>query len=194
MTTTTNIRVARTYWVQMRDESGFGEKVALQIDPGTEIDQDAAAVAAAEQAIRDWVSDGDWGSDGARVQVGYVLSDAEYVWPEEWIEVEIEPDHAALIRAASGDPQRESCGDDPDDHDWTAEGEGGCSENPGVFGHGGTTMSFSTHCRRCGLHRCVTALGSQRNPGDHDTVEYRWLSNDEIAAHVRDGEMEASIK
>jgi hypothetical protein len=94
--------------------------------------------------------------------------------------VEIDPDHSSLICAAVRDAGRhmdDCCGDDPDDHDWTSEGEGGCRENPGVWSHGGTTMIFSSHCRKCGLHRTETSLGSQRNPGEHDTTEYSMPSH-----------------
>jgi hypothetical protein len=70
-----------------------------------------------------------------------------------------------LIAAAGGDT---SC-----DHDWSAEGEGGCSENPGVWSTGGTSMVFHTHCTHCGLIRIERSTGSQRNPGEHDTVEYQ---------------------
>ncbi len=33
-------------------------------------------------------------------------------------------------------------------------------------------MSFATHCRKCGLHRHEHSTGSQKNPGEHDTVSY----------------------
>jgi hypothetical protein len=71
------------------------------------------------------------------------------------------------------------CGDSPDDHDWTAEGEGGCDENPGVWSTGGTSMMFRTHCRACGLRRTEHTTGYQRNPGDHDTVEYEAAADGE---------------
>lgn len=194
---------------------------------------------AAKEAAVDWMRDGEWGNDGARVSVsiryygpprfragtgdgievhtdcgwGYVttdsesgLSDAEWrgkgdsdlrtlvsdvaplvamaaliaaipdgaqdaeVLAEETIEVEIEPDHAAKIKEATG--HAEICGTDPDDHDWTSEGEGGLDENPGVWATGGTSIRFESHCRACGLHRTEYVTGSQRNPDDHDTTEY----------------------
>ena len=63
--------------------------------------------------------------------------------------------------------------DCPDgEHDWTAEGEGGCAENPGVWSHGGTAMSVGHHCRTCGLSRTVRTFGVQRNPHQCDRVEY----------------------
>lgn len=196
-----------------------------------------------EEACEEWVRGGDWGPEGARVEVSWTLSservvgwtakiaingvgpesvgtvtvhdedrtdvtflgdgpaeqdladaiDAGYLAGEETLDdgityhwhvledtqedteeeveidsdycaVEVEPDHEGLIRAAGGDPD---C-----DHDWTAEGEGGCLENPGVWSHGGTAMSFTTHCRRCGLQRYEYHTGSQCNPGEHDTVTY----------------------
>ena len=79
------------------------------------------------------------------------------------------PDHESLIHKVMGDA---GCGDDPDDHLWTTEDEGGCTENPGVWSLGGTTMQFASHCERCGLRRTEITLGSQRNPGETDSVEY----------------------
>ena len=34
-------------------------------------------------------------------------------------------------------------------------------------------MCFASHCRKCGLHKSERTTGSRRNPGEHDTVEYR---------------------
>lgn len=59
-------------------------------------------------------------------------------------------------------------------HSWTAEGMGGCKENPGVWSLGGTTLRFSRRCVHCGLERHVTTYGAQgRNPSERkDLVEY----------------------
>lgn len=72
------------------------------------------------------------------------------------------PNEAALIKDAGGDVDCE--------HIWTAEGEGGCTENPGVWSTGGTSLVFKTHCLNCGLQRTEWFAGFQRNPGEHDTV------------------------
>lgn len=139
------------------------------------------AVAEAGSECEDWCKGGDWGTDGASIDVGWTLyqgedEDGDPIEVESGnVTVEIEPDHEALIRKAAG---RDGCGTDPDDHDWTSEGEGGCRENPGVWSHGGTRMSFASHCRTCGLRRREMHCGSQRNPGEHDTIAYempeRW--------------------
>ncbi len=118
-----------------------------------------------EDEIEEWVNGGEWGTDGASVAVWWTLTDGDGDEADSGSHtVEVEPDHVALIRAAGGDPD---C-----DHEWTSEGEGGCDENPGVWSHGGTAMTFASHCRICGLHRVEHATGSQRNPGEHDTVTY----------------------
>lgn len=57
-------------------------------------------------------------------------------------------------------------------HDWTSEGEGGCDENPGVWSLGGTAMSFSSHCRHCGVRRVEYDPGCQRNHGEFREVRY----------------------
>ena len=141
----------RTY--EYREEGGHTETVDAD-------DMDEAVEMAAELC-----RGGEWGDEGASVSVWVTEYDAtgEETDSRSLI-VEIEPDHDAMIRRAGGDPD---C-----DHDWTSEGEGGCDQNPGVWSTGGTSMSFASHCRTCGLHRTEYTCGSQRNPGEHDTVEY----------------------
>lgn len=170
MTSTIEIRDAREYTVNMRDESGGQEERTITVGPGTEAEQDAQAMREAQEETESWVRECDeYGDEGASVRAWFALEDDESEWPEKSIEVEIEPNHEALIRAAMGD---EGCGLNPDDHDWTAEGEGGLTENPGVWAGSGTSMTFRTHCTTCGLQRREVSTGSQRNPGEHDTVEY----------------------
>jgi hypothetical protein len=143
-----------TYYLLMRDDGGAEETVELDTD-----DLDVI-----EQECRDWAEGGDWGDDGASVSVYWRLTDED---GEEintcGVTVEIEPNHDALIRAG---------GDIRCDHEWTREGEGGCDENPGVWSTGGTSMMFRSHCVHCGLIRTEHITGSQRNPGEHDTVTY----------------------
>lgn len=126
---------------------------------------DAETMADALEEAVDLCQSGEWGTDGASIEITVIESDTDGVEIDrEYLTVEIEPDHDALIRAAGGDT---GC-----DHDWTSEGEDGCRENPGVWSTGGTGISISSHCRRCGLRRTEHLCGAQRNPGDHDTVEY----------------------
>ena len=150
---------------------------------------DAADMSAAKERAEGWMREGEWGDDGARVTctVTPIETDGEEGESAE-IEVEIEPDHASKIKNAAGGAN--ICGTDPDDHDWTSDGEGGCRENPGVFSRGGTTMTFDSHCRRCGLHRHSATPGSQRNPDDHDTVFYEMLDDETISAHRAAGDMD----
>jgi len=113
----------------------------------------------------DWCSAGEWGDHGASIPIHWTLYDErKYEVGSGSIEVNIEPNHEALIAAAGGDADCE--------HDWTSENEGGCDENPGVWSTGGTSMVFVEHCRKCNLRRIKNITGSQRNPGEHDTVKY----------------------
>lgn len=174
-----------TYALDMDDDGGSDEQLVI------EADHTADAVQEAESECEAWARDGDWGHDGAVVIVSYTLKDELGLTVAHGrCVVEIEPDHEYLIRHADGSPQRESCGDAPDDHDWTGDGEGGCAENPGVWSTGGTVIVVAEHCRRCGLHRTARSTGPQRNPDEHDTVEYMWLNEAEVAAHVRGGTMD----
>ena len=119
---------------------------------------------ALEQA-EEMCKDGEWGDEGALISVWVeeVDEDGKQIDRED-IEVSIEPDHEEMIRKAGGDTD---C-----DHEWNSEGEGGCTENPGVWSRGGTTLVFKSHCTKCGLKRTEVSYGSQRNPGQADTVEY----------------------
>lgn len=174
-----------TYTLHMRDEGGSTETATIEADAL------AGAVAQVDAECRSWVEDGSWGDDGASVQVWWTLhDDAGDEVADGSSEVEIEPTHDALIRDAGGDTACE--------HEWTAEGEGGCRENPGVWSVGGTAMTFRAHCRLCGLIRIERSTGSQRNPGEHDTVQYQqpehWCaecqSDDEECACHRKAEAE----
>jgi len=158
------IRTERQYRVEISDDGGSSETEDTMIPEGTESEQDAAAEEWARESAEDWAREGEWGEGGAVVRVYYVLDDEDSEWPRDSVDVEIEPDHAALIRAVGGDTECE--------HEWSSEGEGGCSENPGVWSTGGTSLVISEHCESCGLRRTRHLPGSQRNPGEHDTVEY----------------------
>lgn len=156
-------RPAPIYTLTLRDDSGSTEAIEFVGEEPTS--------GQISDACEEWVSDGDWGDDGASVDVGWTVTDEDGDEVDSgWEAVEVEANHEVLISAADRDDR--GCGSDPDDHDWTSEGEGGCSENPGVWSTGGTSMVFYSHCRKCGLHRVEGHAGSQRNPGEHDTVEY----------------------
>jgi hypothetical protein len=121
------------------------------------------------EAAEEYVEGGDWGNEGACIKVrvwrvGIDENGKDSLVEEDFHEIDVEPDTDSMIAAAGGDAD---C-----DHDWTAEGEGGLRENPGVWSTGGTAMVFHTHCTKCGLHRKEYDTGSQRNPGEHDTVEF----------------------
>jgi len=176
------IRAERIYTVEMEEDCGGSDTTEITVEAGAEDEQDRRAKELAVDAVTEWVRGGDYGEDGASVDAWYTLSDEDYAFPRAKVVVEIEPDHLNLIRRAVTEARGSDadggdyCGDDPDNHDWTSEGHGGCDENPGVWSTGGTSMSFEAHCTRCGLRRDETATGSQRNPGEHDTVSYRMES------------------
>jgi hypothetical protein len=117
---------------------------------------------ALEQA-RDLLGNGDWGQHdedfagccaGASVNV---LDDAGEQVDTHYIEIEIMPDEPTCEAAP--------------DHDWQPD-SGGCRENPGVWSTGGTSMRYIDHCSHCGMRRTRDDTGSQRNPGESDTVRY----------------------
>lgn len=159
----------KTYSLEMNDGASW-ETQTFADEPTTE---------QCEEACQEWVKGGEWGDDGASISARWTLTDADGDEIDSGsVTVEIEPDHSAQIRAALGDKWHNAtqhercCGDSPDDHDWTSEGEGGLDSNPGVWSTGGTSLSIADHCRTCGLHRSRHLTGSQRNPGEHDTTRY----------------------
>lgn len=171
----TQIRPEREYTIEVRCTDDGGEDTLIFTVPAGTVDQqDTDARAYAAEMVEEWVREGAWGDDGTIVAVTYRLVDDDAEWDEVGLSVEIEPAHDLLIHYAVAASARrdESCGDDPADHDWTADGEGGCDQNPGVWSTGGTAMQYSTHCTRCGLHRVEYTTGAQHNPGGHDRVEY----------------------
>jgi hypothetical protein len=56
---------------------------------------------------------------------------------------------------------------DPDGHKWTREG---CGD--GMWSLGGTAFEFQKRCRLCGIVEFRTEYGSQRSPGECDSVCY----------------------
>lgn len=146
---------------EIRDDSGWRETIT------------AESMDEALELAEEMMQEGDWGDDGAAVDVwvSELDEDGDEVRTET-ITVDIGPRHDRLIRAAAGSEVDRICGTSPEDHDWTSEGEGGCSENPGVWSTGGTSLVARSHCRRCGLRRTIRVTGSQRNPGEHNTTEY----------------------
>lgn len=143
------------YTLEMRDDSGAEETVEI-------FDRERSTI---RDECESWVNQGDWGIEGASVDVVWTICDADGNEVDTGCHtVDVEPDHDALILLAGGDV---GC-----DHEWSSEGEGGCDENPGVWSTGGTSMTFRSHCIHCGIIRTEHHTGSQRNPGEHDTVEY----------------------
>jgi len=143
------------------------------------------AINIAEEMWREY----DWGDKGALIPLRVrELNDRNKIVCSEHVDVYIAPNHARLISNAAGCGK--VCGYNPNDHDWTREGEGGADDNPGVWFTGGTSMVFESHCRRCGLHRTEYFTGTQRSPSECNTVKYRMLNNLEMERHMINGTMQ----
>lgn len=112
-----------------------------------------------EDAARDLWGRADYGDGDYRVTVNWEVTDAAGK----------EIDSGSFV--VEGHTEEPEC-PEADEHEWTSEHEGGCSENPGVWSTGGTSMKFVSHCCHCGMKRTVRSTGSQRNPGECDTTEY----------------------
>lgn len=172
------------FFLEIRDECDGSDRIYFYEKPSREEIGDCC---------EDWVKDGEWGENGARINVYWDL----YNKNGELLnigtnEVDIEPNHEFLIKEVAY--PYEVCGFDPEDHEWTSEGEGGCDENPGVWSVGGTGLVFKFHCRKCGLSREEYKTGSQYNPGEHDTVKYDMLDEEQINRLIEIGAMDERVE
>jgi hypothetical protein len=154
------------YTLEMRDDQ-CGETKQI------EAENLKAAIERAKLETTEWVEGGDWGYDGASIDARWTLTDQSgEELASDSITVEIAPDEESLMKDAGAD--------DDCDHEFisTVEVEGGLKKNPGVWSTGGTSMVLKSHCKFCGLMRTERHTGSQRNPEEHDTVEFE-MPNDE---------------
>jgi len=156
------------YYYEIQWENGWRDTV--------EADSLAEAVSLAEEMTRE----GEWGDHGARVRVTVTGDDDANADQSEELDVEIPPDHRALIAEVTRDHDPAIlCGPEHEDHDWTGEGEGGCHEHPGVWSTGGTSLRVHRHCRRCPLALVERLAGSAPDPGEADTIEYHLRDDQE---------------
>lgn len=125
---------------------------------------DAQDRSEAEDIASDWIKDGDWG--GGKYRVCVALQEVDELQEDIG-------DHWAIDVEVGDDPEPPECREDHE-HEWVSPVEvvGGIESNPGVWSCGGTTLVFKQVCRHCGAYRKETSYGSQRNPGQCDTVEY----------------------
>lgn len=162
---------SQTWTVASISDDATGEWGDLDEDEHDTADE---ALDAGEAHARAEAPNGDYGQDehgGARVRLTITVQSSTGAEQSRTIEIDIEPDHDAAIKAAGGDPD---C-----DHDWSGEGEGGCDQNPGVWSTGGTSFRTVSHCTGCGVRRIEHVTGSQSNPGDVDTTTYEMPDEDE---------------
>ena len=123
------------------------------------------------EAAEDLWSDADYGDGDYRVTVTWKATDAAGD--------EIDTGSFERIGTTALPPCPEAA-----EHEWTSEHEGGCSENPGVWGTGGTSLVISARCRHCGMQRTEHHTGSQRNPGECDTTNYSDPDGEWVAEHA----------
>jgi len=139
-------------WYSAMIDGGDGGDTDIEADSLEEAWEEAVA----------WAKEGTWPPEGTRVDVHVSSVDDPDDYRQK--EIEIEPDEDALMAEAGAD---QNCA-----HEWTSEGEGGCDTNPGVWSLGGTAMAYAEHCKHCGLRKLTRICGSQRNPGECDTVRF----------------------
>jgi hypothetical protein len=122
-------------------------------------------------AAASW-ENGNWEGGKAIISVQVAeLDDAGKAVEIDWVDVTV-----------GEDPEAPECSCE-DGHEFIADVNvvGGLTENPGVWSQGGTTIVTKTCCKHCGVYQRETSYGSQRNPGQCDTVEYLDADESSIA-------------
>lgn len=157
------IETGPTHWTMACTMDGDGTEESIK---------EPCDLSDAQERCESWLADGEWTPES--IVTGMVYPDG----------LESGDYHAGDV-SATIDPEPEpECPESESGHEWTSEFEGGCTENPGVWSTGGTRLSFSAHCRCCGMSRKQVSVGSQRNPGEHDTTEYGAPDAEWVADHI----------
>lgn len=80
------------------------------------------------------------------------------------------------------DPDAPECSES--EHDWQSPFSvlGGCEENPGVWGHGGSVIIRSV-CAHCGVYRVTDGWAQNRETGEQglESVTYEHADSDSLA-------------
>jgi len=108
-----------------------------------------------EAQATEWIRDGEWGTPRSYAHVYITELDAEGK----------ETDESWSIEVIVGDDEEEPKCIDGKEHDWQSpEWLGGCRENPGVWGRGGTQIESVMVCVHCGGYRDYV---SESTPGQY---------------------------
>ena len=127
--------------------------------------------AAAEEAVADDWSDGDWGCEGrSYLTIGWHWATSD-LHDGKWHSVEI---------VVGEDPEEPGCTED--EHEWCSPvWLGGCRENPGVWALQGTQVTHLSVCRHCGAYRRYTSESTPGNcPRQPERTEYREPDEDSL--------------
>ena len=142
---------------EMRDEGGAREVIECN------------TIEEALEEAQEWAEGGEWGDTGATVTVMVRNLETD---DTDSVTVEIPP----------VEPE---C-DDSYEHDLRPSPTDGCSENPGVWSLGGTTICTVTYCLHCGRRRTETDRGNAHQPYEGPRVTVEWSdepeANEMIAA------------
>jgi hypothetical protein len=156
-------------------------KYRISEDSGATEIIEAADMEAAMAWAKEWAAGGEYEQRVmVDVDVRGIDEEGEETDEHEWAEVEAGPE-----------PEAPECAEG-EEHEWAYPHAivGGLEEDPGVWSLGGTADRYHSVCRHCGTHRHETHYGSQRNPGQVDTVTYEapdeetlaWVANQAVPA------------
>lgn len=132
-------------------------------------------------AWHDAENGGRWSADqeeeGERRCAAWVAREADDGPEPSVTEVEVDREHYTIAL----DPDEPECIEA--EHDWRTPHEivGGCSENPGVWGHGGG-VTIHEICRHCGLQRHTDTWAQRPDTGEQGLRSVRYEDADDATA------------
>lgn len=139
-------------------------KYQVVAEGGGETEIEADSIEGIEELAAEWMQDGDWGTPRSYARVYITELDA----------AGDETDEHWSIEVIVGDDVDEPDCVEGQEHDWQSpEWLGGCKENPGVWGIGGTQIASQTVCVHCGAYRhYVSESTPGNNPRTPDITTY----------------------
>lgn len=135
----------------------------------------AETLAAAIEAGREWIEDGDWECNTHATElsceVGPIIRDVDGSIDDDATDVANREDCSGVCPVVDAP----DCADGQE-HDWQSPYSvvGGCKENPGVWGSGHGGVRIEEVCRHCGLYRIVDTGATDSSNGTRcESTEYR---------------------
>lgn len=116
-----------------------------------------------KRSCESWVRGGEWGDEGAIVNTYWTVLEDDVAIENGHHSVMVDPNLTALIEKAVDEEPDNFCGYDDEDHDWKFSS---------INSSGGTILTSTSVCEKCGLMKRCTSYGVQRQPNQVDDYSY----------------------